>query len=396
MGATWIWVTLAILVVAGIGWYFYDRTAKSRYHPIGDELLDRYAAEFLKDLQRNLKSPNSGNTATQVPDRFDKRSALLLESWEDEYRDDPHYWQLRAQATPNGANEQALAGLGDPLTVTKLPDLIAAGMTDEGIFALVGYRKLFESDPARALELIHQAVELHRDNAHFHYLQATLELKSGNPQAAWEAISRGNSSPRNDPPAIYPVCPDCVDPELFRSSKANRAFYMTWITNYQVFNEFLNYQLLKDFVNLALEKYPERLDPGFLDQLLQMAYRNTQRSDKPNMSISLSYWIVDQLVNSEPVMRLAEKSGRDQERQDLLDSAKSAHKRRQQRLRETIAQGDVAAFAGEENWDKEFERHLENDTFLDTEIYPLLEPLGEPVFTRWAEEAGLDPSQPVL
>ena len=396
MGPSWIWwLVLAVLVVTGVGCIIYFQAARNRYQPTGDELLDRYAVQFLTDLQESLEHPTRFDESGHFPERYDKHSAMLLESWEDEYGADPRYWQLRAQAAKFGGSQHPIVSSGQPLTITRLPELIDGGMTDEGLFALVDYRKLYEADSEKALELIHRASELYGENAHFHYLQAALELKAGKPAAAWEALARGNGAPRNDPPAIYPVSPACVDPGLFRGSRDSRAFYMAWITNYEVFNEAYTIQLLKDFLEITFEGYPQTLTPERLDQLLLMSYRCTKRSDKPVLRIALGYWSVKQIVDSDPVVRLAELSGHDDERLDLLDRVSSAKKKHQQRLNETISQGDVATQNGQENWDIEFERHLGNGDFLDAEIYPLLEPLGEPVFTTWATEAGLDPSLPM-
>jgi len=73
------------LLVAGI--YVSEVIRCSQYKPTGDALYDQYARTVIARNRWRLFH-NRNNGVTYLPDS-------LLETWEPEFGDDPHYWQLR-------------------------------------------------------------------------------------------------------------------------------------------------------------------------------------------------------------------------------------------------------------------------------------------------------------
>ena len=314
-----LWLIIAVVVVLLVAamaiWRMY--APPYGYRPTGDELFDRYALLVLKDLEegsflnnvlQKLAKRNSTNPQKRVEEalaemtREQKETFAVLASWEDEFKGDSRYWQLRAISS-----QESFVDLGslipgyqnepiDPDTQQQLLELIERGDADEGCFGAVNYYGLNQSDPELAIKLAKQAVAFYPDNAFHHYMLAALLAEQGESEQAVKELRIGNAAPRSELPPVYPFSVIAEHPEYLEQEtvQAIRAYMdnvrLNWFT--------ANVSLLgKNLVRIIVRDYDLKAHPEIADELITCSLRFAERDSPALIRLLVCFVMLGIVIN---------------------------------------------------------------------------------------------------
>ena len=160
----------------------------------------------------------SRSAGHQCPQKqcFQAISTELI-SWEEEYKDDPRYWQLRAF---NNIDALPTLKYTDPDAAKKVIELIQDGCTDEGCFGAINYYYLNQNEPPKAIEIAALAIEAAPDNAFHHYMLAQVLADQVKLEEAVQELKAGNAALRNELPPVFPLSTIAERPEYFDEEAA--------------------------------------------------------------------------------------------------------------------------------------------------------------------------------
>ena len=176
----------------------------TEYVPTGDELWDRYAQALLEQIGWQVL--DFENQPTSIFNSVLPQETIL--EWEDDFGDDPRYWQLcyvnADRLTPdeygNGAKIKGYTYSG-PEPMTYLERAMEMGVTDNATFFLLAYARLGEWDvqPGEYSEerVLDWLVEQCPDESEAYYRRAEYWLKSGDWDKGLADLEAGNVAKNN-------------------------------------------------------------------------------------------------------------------------------------------------------------------------------------------------------
>jgi hypothetical protein len=255
-------IALVLLLVAGIGLLL--RTC-SRLELSGDALYDDYARLYNK--QYNAAYPNE--VILQLEQRFFHGTSIRdvdmsqVREWEDRYRNDPRYWQLRRDCSVDGA---AINSVYD--------DSIRRGICDEASFFYAAWDLDHSSTSLSEHECYDAAIALNPDNAYYYYMKAYYYIYKQQYQSSWEMLKAGNAAKECYTPHPFPYgyIVDNYNPSNLNINKfiATRTALYTALPNS---ND------AKDSLKKLVDKPREVISNQYLDDLAWAELRLLQTED---------------------------------------------------------------------------------------------------------------------
>jgi tetratricopeptide (TPR) repeat protein len=150
----------------------------------GDSLLDAYSTA-IKD-----HSINSVGIQTD------------LMAQEDQFADDPRYWQLLALMETPELRKVATESM---YTNTDVLSGIERGAYTPATFVLLNLHSVADDNPQKAIDLADQAIEADPHNALFYYRKAELLAKLERFEEATATADEGNKKPNINQPLPFPL-----------------------------------------------------------------------------------------------------------------------------------------------------------------------------------------------
>src|SRR5687767_4307701 len=182
-----VFLLVALIVAAPVAVYAV-KALKPR-----DELFDIYTQYVLAEIAQTNPAPYR-----QVLNALDRESGTPLSGLEEQYADDPRYWQLRRSIDFDDASEQKLIAAIDR-GVYDAASFEAVGLWD---VENVGGAKVGE---AKVLDYYDKAIACDPHNAWYNYRKADYLLSLGEIEPARELLRQGNASPRFYTPFPFPT-----------------------------------------------------------------------------------------------------------------------------------------------------------------------------------------------